>query len=314
MFNIFSKKQKSTKANTKIASGLTKTRDSLSDRFAKIFLGRSKVDQGVLDDIEELLISADVGVSSTAKIIEELKKELNQHGNLSKDESSKVIKKKMVDLIKAPKNKVFTKTDSPKVLLIVGVNGVGKTTSFSKIIKYASDKKQSVLVAAGDTYRAAATAQLKTWCDRLNVPLVAQQDGADPAAVVYDALSSAKAKKMDVLIADTAGRLHTQDNLMSELEKVKRVLKKLDETAPHETLMVIDATTGQTAFSQAAVFSKVLGIDGIILTKLDGTAKGGIIFTIQDKLGIPVKYVGVGESVEDFSEFNAKEFVNALFE
>jgi len=314
MFKLFNRKAQKETTKAKVSQGLKKTRVSLTQRLARVFLGQTVVDQNIIEEIEMVLLSADVGVSSTESIIQSIKDALSEYGELTKEQTFKVIKNTMVGLIKQPKHKTKLPKGHTKVVLVVGVNGVGKTTSVAKLVKREQLEDKKVLVAAGDTYRAAAVQQLRTWCERLDVPIVAQQDGADPAAVIYDALSSAKAKKMDVMIADTAGRLHTQDNLMNELEKVQRVLKKIDEHAPHETLIVLDATTGQTAFNQVKVFSDLIGIDGIILTKLDGTAKGGIIFAIQDKLGVPVKYIGVGEGVDDLSEFKPKDFVEALFD
>lgn len=307
MFNIFTKEKK-TKT---LSDGLKKTRQGFGERLKNLFLGKSVVDDSLIEDVEMMLLSADVGVKTTERLIGVIKENVKKN-RVSQDEIVDSIKSTLSKLLLSPpKSK---KDGNPKVILVVGVNGVGKTTTVAKIATHCLEQGQTVMVAAGDTYRAAAIQQLQTWCDRLSIPLVAQQYGADPAAVVYDAVSSAKAKKLDVMIADTAGRLHTQGNLMNELEKVKRVLKKLDPSAPHETLMVIDATTGQTALNQVKVFADVLGLDGLILTKLDGTAKGGVVFSIQEQFKLPIYYIGVGEGAEDLVEFDPNHFVEALFE
>ncbi len=307
MFNIFTKEKK-TKT---LSDGLKKTRQGFGERLKNLFLGKSVIDDSLIEDVEMMLLSADVGVKTTERLIGVIKENVKKN-RVSQDEIVDSIKSTLSKLLLSPpKSK---KDGNPKVILVVGVNGVGKTTTVAKIATHCLEQGQTVMVAAGDTYRAAAIQQLQTWCDRLSIPLVAQQYGADPAAVVYDAVSSAKAKKLDVMIADTAGRLHTQGNLMNELEKVKRVLKKLDPSAPHETLMVIDATTGQTALNQVKVFADVLGLDGLILTKLDGTAKGGVVFSIQEQFKLPIYYIGVGEGAEDLVEFDPNHFVEALFE
>lgn len=314
MFNLFKSKNKESNDQAKMSVGLSKTRHTLRERLGSLFSGKKLLDQTSLDELEVILLSSDVGISATQKIIEEVKRISKDHGLTDEAESVDVLKKAMLIHLEGLNKAVDFPESKPGVVLVVGVNGVGKTTSVAKLASWLKAKDKTVMLAAGDTYRAAAIEQLQTWSDRLSLPLVAQQEGSDSAAVVYDGLASAKAKKMDYLIADTAGRLHTQDNLMQELEKVKRVIKKIDPTAPHLTLMVLDATTGQTALSQVKIFMEVLGIDGIILTKLDGTAKGGVIFSILDQLKIPVFFVGTGESETDFMPFDNKQYIESLFE
>ena len=314
MFNLFKSKNKSPNDQSAMSVGLSKTRHTFKERLASLFSGKKLLDQNLLDELEIILLSSDVGISATQKIIEGVKKINKEHDLSSEPESIEVLKKAMLIHLESLNKEVVFPESNPGVVLVVGVNGVGKTTSVAKLASWLKSQDKSVMLAAGDTYRAAAIEQLQTWSDRLDLPLVAQQEGSDSAAVVYDGLASAKAKKMDYLIADTAGRLHTQDNLMQELEKVKRVIKKLDPDAPHLTLMVLDATTGQTALSQVKIFTEVLGIDGIILTKLDGTAKGGVIFSILDQLKIPVYFIGTGESDTDFMPFDNKNYINSLFE
>ena len=314
MFNLFKSKNKESNDQSKMSVGLSKTRHTLRERLGSIFSGKKLLDQVLLDELEVVLLSSDVGISATQKIIEEVKK-INKTHNLNSEEASiETLKKAMLIHLESLNKEVDFPESKPGVVLVVGVNGVGKTTTVAKLASWLKRQDKSVMLAAGDTYRAAAIEQLQTWSDRLELPLVAQQEGSDSAAVVYDGLASAKAKKMDYLIADTAGRLHTQDNLMQELEKVKRVIKKIDPTAPHLTLMVLDATTGQTALNQVKIFTEVLGVDGIILTKLDGTAKGGVIFSILDQLNVPVYFIGTGESDMDFMPFNNKQYIDSLFE
>lgn len=316
MIQIFGRKKtkkSSQQPDSALQIGLKKTRNTFRDRLARVFLGRKLLDQSALDELEVVLLSADVGIQATEEIIAEIKQKVGQ--TTGDSAVTDVIREKMVALLRDwNQDTKPVVSGNPKAILLVGINGVGKTTSVAKLARFYLRQNQTVMLAAGDTYRAAAIEQLETWAQRLEVPLIAQQQGSDSAAVVYDALSSAKAKGMNILIADTAGRLHTQDNLMKELEKVKRVLKKLDPTAPHEVLMVLDATTGQSALAQVATFVEVLGIDGIILTKLDGTAKGGVIFPILHQLSVPVRYVGTGETFDDFAVFDPQQFVDALFD
>ncbi|KUJ71304.1 signal recognition particle-docking protein FtsY [Thiomicrospira sp. WB1] len=298
----------------RLKSGLSKTRKGLSDGLASLVLGRKEIDDDLLDELEMILLSADIGIEATDEIIE----------NLTDQVSRKTLKdpQALIDSLKTqlcamlePVTQPLTLPDSdrPYVILMVGVNGVGKTTTIGKLAKKFQQDGQSVMLAAGDTFRAAAVEQLQTWGERHQVPVMAQKTGADSAAVIFDAIQSASAKNMDVLIADTAGRLHTQSNLMEELKKVKRVMQKVDDTAPHEIMLVLDAGNGQNALSQAKQFHEAVGVTGLTLTKLDGTAKGGIIVALSKQLGLPVRFIGVGESADDLRPFDAKTFVDALF-
>ncbi|MGR8930755.1 MAG: signal recognition particle-docking protein FtsY [Gammaproteobacteria bacterium] len=298
----------------RLRTQLKKTRGSLGDAISSLTLGESTVTRELLDDIEANLLMADLGMETTTHVVDHLRE------NLEKDQL-----KDVVTLTEALKQKLFEmlqpcsqplqieKRDGPFVILVVGVNGAGKTTSIGKLAHRLQAQGHSVMLAAGDTFRAAAVEQLQTWGERNNVHVVAQHTGADSASVIFDALQSAKAKNIDVLIADTAGRLHTKSNLMDELVKIKRIMAKLDETAPHEVLLVLDAGTGQNALSQARLFNQAVGLTGIALTKLDGTAKGGVIFALAKQLQVPIRYIGVGEAIEDLQDFDAQSFVDALF-
>lgn len=298
----------------RLKQGLSKTRHSITDSLASLVQGNRQIDDDILEELETLLLSADVGVETTMRIIDDLtgrvsKKELRDTGALIA-----ALRSDMTEILTASDQPLeIDRSQSPFVILMVGVNGVGKTTTIGKLARQFKEQGLSVMLAAGDTFRAAAVEQLQTWGERNDIPVIAQGNGADSASVIFDALQAARAKKIDVLIADTAGRLHTQSNLMEELKKVKRVMGKLDDTAPHEVMLVLDAGTGQNALAQAKEFHQAVGVSGITLTKLDGTAKGGIIFAIADKLGIPVRFIGVGEAVEDLRPFHADEFVEALF-
>jgi fused signal recognition particle receptor len=266
------------------------------------------------DELEETLITSDVGVVTTEKLLATLRQRV-QVENLARGAQLRdALKEELILMLGAPEPLVFSDTSPITVLLVVGVNGVGKTTSIAKLANILKKQKHRVLLAAGDTFRAAATEQIKTWGERIGVPVVSHQHGADPGAVVFDAMEAAQARGTDVLIVDTAGRLHTKYNLMEELKKIVRVLQKYDPEAPHEVLLVIDATTGQNGFMQAKQFVQDAGVSGVILTKLDGTARGGIAFAIAAELGLPIKYIGTGERVNDFAEFDADEFVDALFD
>jgi fused signal recognition particle receptor len=284
----------------------------LTTDIAELLPGR-KIDAEVLDELETRLITADVGVEASARILEELRrrvarKELNDVDallNALQESMSQILKPVEQALIIDPQVKPF-------VILVVGINGAGKTTTIGKLSARLLAEGKSVMLAAGDTFRAAAREQLEVWAARNNVPVVAQQSGAEPAAVIFDALQAARARNIDVLIADTAGRLHTQTHLMDELKKVKRVLARLDPAAPHEVLLVLDGTIGQNAVAQAEEFNKGLGVTGLVITKLDGTAKGGVVLAIAQRLKIPIRFIGVGEQSEDFGVFNASEFVSAL--
>jgi fused signal recognition particle receptor len=299
----------------RLKAGLSKTRSGLGDSIASLVAGRKQIDDELLEDLETQLLTADVGVDATQSIIQDLtqrvaRKQLNDADALMS--ALREDMSQMLQTVDAPLS--IPQSDKPFVLLMVGINGAGKTTTIGKIARLLKDDGRSVMLAAGDTFRAAAVEQLQTWGERNQVPVIAQQQGADSASVIYDALQAAQARHIDVLIADTAGRLHTQSNLMEELKKIKRVLGKLDDSAPHEVMLVVDAGTGQNALNQAREFNQAVGLTGITLTKLDGTAKGGIIFAIAKQLGIPIRFIGVGEAIEDLRPFNATDFVNALFD
>jgi len=297
----------------RVKKGLSKTGAALSSGIGNLVMGKKEIGKGLLDDLEARLLMADVGVETTAEVIEELTEQVARNelddGRALYQSLHKILREKL-SRIEQPF--VRDRARQPYVILVVGVNGVGKTTTIGKLAKYFQKDGSSVLLAAGDTFRAAAVEQLEIWGERHQVPVVAQQTGADSASVIFDAVQSAQAKKIDIVIADTAGRLHNKDNLMEELKKVIRVIKKLDESAPHEVLLVLDAGTGQNAVSQAQQFRQAVNISGIVLTKLDGTAKGGIIFSLGKKLGIPVRFIGVGESAEDLQPFVAAEYVAAM--
>jgi len=284
----------------------------LTTDLTELLPGR-KIDAEILDDLETRLITADVGAEATGRILAELRgrvarKELNDVAALLE-----ALHDAMVDILKAVETPLSVDPNiKPYVILVVGINGAGKTTTIGKLAHRLLAEGRSVMLAAGDTFRAAAREQLEVWAERNQVPIVAQQGGAEPAAVIFDALQAARARNIDVLIADTAGRLHTQTHLMDELKKVKRVLARLDPGAPHEVLLVLDGTIGQNAVAQAEEFNKGLGVTGLVVTKLDGTAKGGVVLAIAQKLKIPIRFVGVGEQSEDFGVFNASEFVSAL--
>lgn len=299
---------------SRLKQGLSKTRNNFTSGLANLVLGKKQIDAELLEEIETRLLMADVGVQTTTKIIESLTARVSRK---EIDEPSVLINalKQELESILAPVAKPLEiSNEKPYVILVIGVNGSGKTTTIGKLAKHFQHDNKKVMLAAGDTFRAAAIEQLQVWGERNNVPIVSQQAGSDSASVVYDALQSATAKGCDILLADTAGRLHTQSHLMEELKKVKRVMGKLSSSAPHETLLVLDAGIGQNALVQAKTFMQAIDVTGIALTKLDGTAKGGIIFAIADTLGIPIRYIGVGEGVDDLRPFDAKSFVEALFE
>ena len=289
---------------------LQRTHDTWFGRAMGLF-DRQKIDEDVWEELEELLISADVGVATTGKLIEKTRQRTAEE-NLEGSQVSAALREEMVNILSLPPRPESENIPPPKVILLVGVNGSGKTTSIAKLAHQYKKEGKSVLLAAADTFRAAAIDQLKKQGERAGVDVVAHQPGADPGAVVYDALQAAASRHVDVVIIDTAGRLHTKYNLMEELKKVRRVAAKLDETAPHEVILVLDATTGQNGLSQAKYFTEAVGVTGIILAKLDGTAKGGIVLAICDELTIPVQLVGVGEGLEDMVSFDAEAFVEAL--
>lgn len=296
----------------KLVAGLQKTRDNIIAGVDSIFNGFSAIDDEFYEEIEEILIMGDLGIQTTTSIMEDLRKKVKEKNIKDPSECKQLLMDSIMDQMDLGENAYeFEKRRS--VLLIIGVNGVGKTTSVGKLAGQMKDDGKKVIVAAADTFRAAAIEQLTEWARRANVDIIAQQEGSDPAAVVYDAVAAAKSRQADVLICDTAGRLHNKKNLMEELKKINRIIDKEYPEAYRETLVVLDGTTGQNALVQAKQFMEVADITGIILTKLDGTAKGGIAVAIQSELGIPVKYIGVGEKIDDLQKFNAEEFVNALF-
>jgi len=296
----------------KLKAGLSKTKNAFLGQIDNMLKSFVKIDEDLFDELEELLISADVGVSTTEYILDELREKVKD-GRLKEPEDVRVaLREILCGLVgEGEPLKLDTK---PSAILVIGVNGVGKTTTIGKISTHFVSEGNRVVVAAADTFRAAAIEQLSIWCKRAGAELIAQSDGSDPAAVVFDAAQAAKSRKADILIVDTAGRLQNKKNLMDELSKIDRVLTRELPDASRETLLVLDATTGQNALSQAKEFASAAGVTGLVLTKLDGTAKGGMIFSISRELGIPVKYIGVGEKAEDMRPFDAKEFVSALFE
>ena len=298
---------------TRLVEGLTKTINNIVSGIDAIFNGFSSIDDDFYDEIEEILVMGDIGINATTSIIEELKRKVKEQ-NIKEPGQCKQL---LIDSIKQEMNvgeTAYEFENRKSVVLVIGVNGVGKTTSVGKLAGKLKDQGKKVVLAAADTFRAAAGEQLTEWAKRANVDIVSGQEGSDPASVVYDAIAAAKARNADVLLCDTAGRLHNKKNLMSELGKINRILEREYPEAFRETLVVLDGTTGQNALAQARQFKEVADITGIILTKLDGTAKGGIAVAIHSDLGIPDKYIGVGESIDDLQKFNADEFVNALFD
>jgi fused signal recognition particle receptor len=298
----------------RLKSQLKRTRSGLSGVLAHIPLGRQEISDDLLEEIEASLLMADVGVEATTEIIKRLTERVDRHQLNDGEALFAALKQELLSMLQpCSLNLQIPKQDKPFVILVVGVNGAGKTTTIGKLAKRLQAQGHSVMLAAGDTFRAAAVEQLQTWGERNNIHVVAQHTGADSASVIYDGLQSAQAKGIDVLIADTAGRLHTKSNLMDELKKVKRIMGKLDETAPHEVLLVLDAGTGQNALSQTKLFNEAVALTGLVLTKLDGTAKGGVIFALAKQFGIPIRYIGIGEGIDDLQDFDAETFVNALF-
>lgn len=299
---------------SRLRRGLGRTSNNLVQGLGNVFLGRKEIDDELFEELESRLLMADVGVDATLDIIRRLTQRVSRKELTRPEALHAALREELLALLRPCEAHLVPDGHQPFVILLVGVNGVGKTTTIGKLAKYYMDTGYSVMLAAGDTFRAAAVEQLQVWGARNKVPVVAQHTGADSASVIFDALQAARARNVDVLIADTAGRLHNKDNLMEELEKVVRVMGKLDATAPHEVMLVLDAGTGQNALSQAEHFQKWVGVSGITLTKLDGTAKGGIIFAIAKKLGLPIRFIGVGEAVEDLRPFQAEQFIEALFD
>ena len=296
----------------KLKAGLKKTKDALFGKVHDVLSNFVRVDEDMLDELEELLIEADVGVGATEEIMDELRVRIKDGRIKEKEDVMAALQEMLTDMI--GEGGALNLSTTPSVILVIGVNGAGKTTSIGKISNRLRAQGKKVVVAAADTFRAAAIDQLQVWCDRAKVEMVRQNEGSDPAAVVYDAISYAKKKQADVLIIDTAGRLHNKTNLMNELAKINRVIDRELPGAARENLLVLDATTGQNAIMQAKEFGKAANITGLTLNKLDGTAKGGIVLSIKRELGIPVKFIGVGEKIDDMQEFDAAEFIKALFE
>lgn len=298
----------------RIKQGLSRTSSHFADGLGNLFLGRKTIDEELFEELETQLLLADVGMDATSEIIDNLTARVARKQLNDADALYKALRELLADLLRpAEQALVVDATKAPYVILVVGVNGVGKTTTIGKLAKRLQNEGKKVMLAAGDTFRAAAVEQLQVWGERNNVPVIAQHTGADSASVIYDALNAAKARGIDVVIADTAGRLHNKSHLMEELAKVKRVMAKVDGSAPHEVLLVLDAGTGQNAVNQAEQFRDSAGVTGLVLTKLDGTAKGGVIFALSKKFGLPVRFIGVGESVDDLQPFAAEPFIKALF-
>lgn len=312
-FKIFSKEKKEV-----LDEGLTKTKENFFSKLSKAVAGKSKVDSEILDNLEEILVTSDVGVNTTLKIIEKIEDRVAKDKYLGTDELNKILREEITALLEENNTENYTEftipqQDEPYVIMVVGVNGVGKTTTIGKLAHQLKKSGEKVMLGASDTFRAAAVDQLKIWAERVDVPIVEQGMNADPASVAFDTLQSAKAKGMDVVIIDTAGRLHNKINLMNELSKIKNVMKKVIPNAPHEILLVLDGSTGQNAYEQAKQFSLATEINALAITKLDGTAKGGVVIGISDQFKIPVKYIGVGEGIEHLQVFNKIEFVDSLF-
>ncbi|MBW6482730.1 MAG: signal recognition particle-docking protein FtsY [Vicingaceae bacterium] len=312
-FKLFSKEKKEV-----LDEGLTKTKENFFSKLSKAIAGKSKVDSEILDNLEEILVTSDVGVETTLRIIQKIEDRVAKDKYLGTDELNKILREEITALLEENNTENYTdftipQQDEPYVIMVVGVNGVGKTTTIGKLAHQLKKTGKKVMLGASDTFRAAAVEQLKIWASRVDVPIVEQGMNADPASVAFDTLQSAKAKGMDVVIIDTAGRLHNKINLMNELSKIKNVMKKVIPNAPHEILLVLDGSTGQNAYEQAKQFSLATEINALAITKLDGTAKGGVVIGISDQFKIPVKYIGVGEGLEHLQVFNKVEFVDSLF-
>lgn len=313
IFSFFSKEKKET-----LDKGLSKTKENVFTKITRAIAGKSKVDDAVLDNLEEVLITSDVGVETTLKIIDRIEKRVDRDKYVTTSELTGILREEIANLLtenKTEDGEGFTLPEDkkPYVIMVVGVNGVGKTTTIGKLAYQFKKAGKKVYLGAADTFRAAAVEQLVIWSERVDVPIVKQKMGSDPASVAFDALSSAKANDADVVIIDTAGRLHNKINLMNELTKIKNVMKKVVPDAPHEILLVLDGSTGQNAFEQAKQFTAATEVNALAVTKLDGTAKGGVVIGISDQFKIPVKYIGLGEGIEDLQVFRKREFVNSLF-
>jgi fused signal recognition particle receptor len=296
----------------RLKEGLKKTKNAITERIDQVLVSFGKIDEELFEELEEILITSDVGIDTSMKIIENLKKKVKVNKVVDPQKVKELLKQEVSEILSMGESELKLET-TPSIILVVGVNGVGKTTSIGKIANLLKTQGKKVVLAAGDTFRAAAIDQLEIWSDRVGVELIKHSEGADPAAVIYDAIQAVKARKADVLICDTAGRLHTKKNLMEELKKVFRVIDRELPNASREVLLVLDATTGQNAISQAKSFGDITDVTGIVLTKLDGTAKGGIVIAVASSLNMPVKFIGVGEQMDDLQRFNAKEFAEALF-
>ena len=313
LFGLFNKKKKES-----LDKGLEKTKESVFKKLSRAIVGKSKVDDEVLDNLEEVLISSDVGVDTTLRIIERIEERVQRDKYVGTDELNRVLKEEIVDLLKENNSTDYDALTLPEghgpyVIMVVGVNGVGKTTTIGKLAHKFKEAGKSVILGAADTFRAAAVDQLVIWAERVGVPIVKQGMGADPASVAFDTLSKAKAENADVVLIDTAGRLHNKINLMNELTKIKKVMQKVIPDAPHEILLVLDGSTGQNAYEQAKQFTLATEVNALAIAKLDGTAKGGVVIGISDQFKIPVKYIGIGEKIDDLQVFNREEFVDSLF-
>ncbi len=299
----------------RMKEAVTRTRETLSERLEDVVSFGKEIDRGTLDELEAALISADLGTATTTTVLASLREKVDRKQIDNIDELKRVLKEELLSILNAADKRGVQKVDGePEVILVVGVNGAGKTTTIGKLAYSLRSQGKTVLLAAADTFRAAAIEQLEVWGDRTGTEVIKNKPGGDPAAVLFDALQAAKARKTDYVIVDTAGRLHTKTNLMTELEKMRRTAQRFSATAPHETLLVMDGTTGQNGLQQARLFTQSAGVTGIVLTKLDGTAKGGVVVAISKELGLPVRYVGVGEKLGDLLPFNAQDFVNSLLD
>ena len=297
----------------RLKKGLAKTRETFTNKIEKPIIGYADIDDDLLDELEETLIMSDVGVKTTERLMADVRNGIKKKDINTPEDLKPFLVEKISEILSTGSDETRIASAGPTVLLVIGVNGVGKTTTIGKLAAYYKEQGKSVMLAAADTFRAAAIDQLQIWGDRTGVPVIRHEEGSDPAAVAFDAVKAARARSIDVLIIDTAGRLHTKSNLMEELKKINRVIQREIAEAPHETLLVLDATTGQNAISQADLFQKAAAITGIVLTKLDGTAKGGVIIGLKSELSMPVKWIGVGEGVDDLRPFIAKDFARALF-
>ncbi len=297
----------------RLKEGLFKTHQGMVSKIDTLLSGKKKIDDLLLEELEEILITSDIGVKTTRQLLEKVSEKVKRKELEDADHLKKALQEEMFLILHQQENPLDISSANPFVIMVIGVNGTGKTTTLSKMAQKFKGQGKSVLLVAGDTFRAAAIEQLEIWGQRVGCEVIKHQSGADPSAVVFDALKAGKARGSDIIIVDTAGRLHTKINLMEELKKVKRIMAREVPNSPHEILLVLDATTGQNAISQAKMFNRELGVTGIALTKLDGTAKGGILISISDELKIPIRYIGIGEKADDLREFNARDFVDALF-